>query len=525
MKQILFVALLTLMALGNTFAQVPTAFNYQAVAHDSFGTLLTNRNVSVRFTLSEGVAPGTPQYVETQTATTNQFGLFTLKVGMGTPTFGSMNAVNWLSGNIYLLVEYDQDGGTNYLNMGATQMLSVPYALYAGYTANDSAGVNKAGWLLTGNAGTTYGTNFIGTTDNADVMFKVDNIPSGFIQDSMANTAFGVYVFNSNTSGTGNTALGANALFLNTTGSANVALGVASLYNNPDRSGLVAIGDSALYNNGIGTIKAIQAIQNTAIGSSALFSNTVGAGNTSVGYNSLYSSNFGDFNTAVGTYTLSANTSGTANTAIGYNSLASNTGGNYNTAVGYNAFDTGTNLVNSTALGYEASVDSSNQVQIGNTSVTSIGGQVSWTTYSDGRVKNNIQENVPGLSFLKALRPVTYNYSVQKEDQLLGRTGTNNWPRKYDIEKTTFTGFIAQEVDAAAGNLGYNFSGVDKRARIWGIRYSDFVPTIVKGIQEQQDMIDKQGERILKQQEQIDELTKEIEGLKGLLKSEALSTK
>jgi len=51
------------------------------------------------------------------------------------------------------------------------------------------------------------------------------------------------------------------------------------------------------------------------------------------------------------------------------------------------------------------------------------------------------------------------------------------------------------------------------------------VPTIVKGIQEQQDMIDKQGERILKQQEQIDELTKEIEGLKGLLKSEALSTK
>ena len=65
-------------------------------------------------------------------------------------------------------------------------------------------------------------------------------------------------------------------------------------------------------------------------------------------------------------------------------------------------------------------VDASNKVRIGNTDVTSIGGEVGWTSFSDERIKDNVKENVPGLEFIKALRPVTYHFSIAKENALLG---------------------------------------------------------------------------------------------------------
>ena len=92
---------------------------------------------------------------------------------------------------------------------------------------------------------------------------------------------------------------------------------------------------------------------------------------------------------------------------------------------------------------------------------------------------------------------------------MLGKKHTEDFEGKYDIEKMTFSGFIAQEVDAAAGKLGYDFSGVDKAGPVWGIRYAEFVPSIVKAIQEQQQMIDAntQQNELLKQQ--VEELKKQ----------------
>ena len=169
--------------------------------------------------------------------------------------------------------------------------------------------------------------------------------------------------------------------------------------------------------------------------------------------------------------------------------------------------------MNATAIGSQASADASNKVRIGNGSVTSIGGQVAWTNFSDGRIKKNIRENVPGLVFINLLKPVTYNISLAKEFELMGQNDTLNWAGKNDIEKISFSGLVAQDVEAAANKIGYDFSGVDKTGKIMGLRYSDFVVPLVKAVQElskENTELKKQNDTAEKintsQQKQIDEL-------------------
>jgi hypothetical protein len=174
-------------------------------------------------------------------------------------------------------------------------------------------------------------------------------------------------------------------------------------------------------------------------------------------------------------------------------------------------------------------VDADNKVRIGNSSVGSIGGNVGWTNFSDGRIKNNIKENVPGLAFINLLKPVTYNFNLAKEYELMGQKDSMQWESKNDIEKINFTGFVAQDVEAAAKKINYDFSGVDKTGKIMGLRYSEFVVPLVKAVQEQQAIIEKLQMQVEaakaeipmqtgKQQKMIEDLKKEIEGLKKLLK-------
>jgi len=315
------------------------------------------------------------------------------------------------------------------------------------------------------------------------------------------NSAHGYYALFGNTTGSYNCAAGAYALLFNSVGSCNSAFGYQALYLNSG-SFNTATGYQALYNNTSG-------ISNTSVGNEALRLNTTGNDNTAVGYRAMYSNVSSSSNTACGKYSLYYNTTGDNNVALGYFALFNNTTGGYNTATGINAlannisgtnntaFGNGADLSadgfsNATAIGNTAIADANNKVRIGNTSVTSIGGQVGWTIYSDARVKNNLKEDVPGLSFISLLKPVTYNYNVAKENELLGiKHDTLSWPGKKDIEKMKFSGFVAQEVDMAAQKIGYDFSGVDKTGNVMGLRYADFVVPLVKAIQEQQQQIDE----------------------------------
>jgi len=126
------IVLVVLFVYGNLLGQVPQAFNYQGIARDANGTPIINTNISLRITLKEGGTPGLDVYKETHFVQTNKLGLFSLEVGRGTSTVGVFQDINWGSGSHFIQIEIDPAGGQNFVPMGVAQLLSVPYALYAG---------------------------------------------------------------------------------------------------------------------------------------------------------------------------------------------------------------------------------------------------------------------------------------------------------------------------------------------------------------------------------------------------------
>ena len=287
-------------------------------------------------------------------------------------------------------------------------------------------GKDVKAWQLNGN--TVNGTtDFMGSTNDADVIFKRNNVHAGRI--GIENTSFGV-----------------NALYPASTGS-----------------------------------------QNTAFGNASLYSNTTGSQNTASGAFSLYS-----------------NTTGNYNTASGVSSLYSNTTGNYNTAIGYNAFFSGDSFSNSTALGANTTITASDQVRLGNNAVTSIGGQVDWTTLSDSRFKTENAAKVPGFDFIKKLRPVTYYVDHEAMNRYLEAPKGEDVQNRSSLEakntykpsytKTLESGFMAQEVEQAAKELGYEFNGVDAPKNdkdYYGLRYDQFVVPLVKAVQELNEKLEQ----------------------------------
>jgi len=347
------------------------------------------------------------------------------------------------------------------------------------------------------------------------------------------NTAVGVNALKTNDEGDYNVALGSNALASSTNGDLNIAIGFAALKNANNLSEMIAIGDSAMYNatsNNSG-----YAFGNTAIGSKALFSNTIGKLNTAIGYKALYATTEGMRNTAVGNQALMNNTSGNRNTAVGFKALKYITTKVANTAIGDLAGPTG-DYDNTTSIGFYAGrvFGADNRIEIGNNNVVWIGGQVTWSTFSDRRIKRNVKENVPGLEFIKRLRPVTYHIDAHKQEELIARGDKKrleemrsiDWPSKYDIEKITMTGFIAQEVEQAAKEIGYDFSGVQKAdddPGMYSISYAQFVVPLVKAVQELSEKVNKleNENKALKAkfETELAKQRREIEQLKKLLEN------
>lgn len=107
-----------------------SGINYQAVARNANGTLLSNQSLTVRMSVLGGAANGPVQYQETHSVTTNQLGLFTLQIGNGTPVTGTFAAVPWVNANQYLKVEIAPGNG-NFEALGTTPFKSVPFALFA----------------------------------------------------------------------------------------------------------------------------------------------------------------------------------------------------------------------------------------------------------------------------------------------------------------------------------------------------------------------------------------------------------
>jgi hypothetical protein len=128
----------TIPGLGLLKAQAPYNFNYQAIVRDGEGNALADQVVSIRVIILQGSPSGIVEYSESHTKSTNHEGLLTLAIGNGVLLSGSLSQINWSKGIYFLKIEVDPLGGTAFQEIGTTQLLSVPYALYAEKTNTDS---------------------------------------------------------------------------------------------------------------------------------------------------------------------------------------------------------------------------------------------------------------------------------------------------------------------------------------------------------------------------------------------------
>ncbi len=539
---------LTVLTFFFSSAQIPQGFTYQSILRDSSGNPLSDQvNLPVRIKIFQGADS---VYTETFTASTNQFGLLTLTVGQGTPVQGVFSGINWTTGNYSMKVEINF--GSGYEFMGNNSLLTVPFAMIAKNITSDAPGNLFAG-LYAGNANTyindTTGNwnTFFGSRAGLSNTVGSFNVAVGSEAlytnaNSVENTAVGMRALYANTSGDANTGVGRNALYANTTGNSNTAIGVRALSDNVGGFANTAGGRSTMTSNTSGS-------NNTAFGRSALLTNTTGSNNVAVGVRALYNSTtqsnlvaVGDSalfnngvgatisshsssNTAVGSRSLANNSTGSQNTALGYRALLNNTNGIQNTAIGNLANTSTGSLTNATAIGNSASVNASNKVRIGNGSVTVIEGQVNWSFPSDGRFKINVQENVPGLSFISLLRPVTYNFENKKFQSFLGTPDEelNLSEESYSkADAQIRSGFLAQDVEQACKAIGYSFNGLhvpENEHDNYSISYADFVPSLVKALQEQQEIIINQQnliEALLRSKEETLLRLEKIDAMLGL---------
>ena len=321
---------------------------------------------------------------------------------------------------------------------------AIPYQTAAGATSFSAAGntgqiftsngASAPTWITTlpiANGGTGSSTkNFIDLTTNQ----TIDGIKT-FTTSIVSNS---VMIGKGAGQGSENTAVGNNALGSGT-GARNTALGYNAM------------------NSFVGT-----EMNNTSVGYANMSGLTTGYGNTSIGAETVASLGSGGHNTAIGNQTLRMATS-SYNTVLGASAGNVITTGDGNTIIGRGADVSVGTLGNATAIGYGTVVSASNTVRIGNTSITSIGGQVAWTAASDVRIKKNIVNSKYGLETVLKLRPVEYN--------LLSN----------DLKQV---GFIAQEVQKLVPEVVTGKEGDISKGEVLGITYSNLVPVLAKSIQE-----------------------------------------
>ncbi len=301
------------------------------------------------------------------------------------------------------------------------------------------------------------------------------------------NTATGYRSLESNTTGNQNTATGNEALVSNTSGGENTATGMYSLNYNTEGSNNTATGVESLYNNTTGDY-------NTANGKTALHRNSANSRSTAIGYRAMYyaDSRTTDgretFNTALGAEALlgtstAANNTGRYNTAIGDGALISISKGSHNVGLGYNANLSSGDLVNAIVIGSGATVNANNKIRMGNTSITAADIQVAWNVTSDRRWKEHIQEIPLGIAFIQDLRPVSYH-------------------RKNEESGSREFGLIAQELEETLSRHGYSEKDLGLLNKdsdgYYTVRYNDLIPVLLKGMQEQQALIQELTLRISK---------------------------
>jgi uncharacterized protein (TIGR02145 family) len=166
---VLISTLVLLITFGNSYSQTPMAFKYQAVARDHTGHVISNQEVSIRINILKESLNGQAVYMEKHDTTTNKYGLVTLIIGRGDVLKGDLSNIDWEIDSYFLKIEMDETGGTDYKDMGTTQLLAMPYALYAGNVENANDADADPGNELISNLSLNNDTLYIGDINNYSI--------------------------------------------------------------------------------------------------------------------------------------------------------------------------------------------------------------------------------------------------------------------------------------------------------------------------------------------------------------------
>jgi hypothetical protein len=356
-------------------------------------------------------------------------------------------------------------------------------------TANASS---SSDWKLVGNGSTNPSNNFIGTTDNVALRFRVFDTWSGQI-DNSGNTSFGKNAGQSNGSGTNNTGIGSGALQNTTSGINNTAIGTNALLANISGSNNTAIGYGATTGATLSNATAIGYNASVTQSNSIVFGNggaNVGIGTTAPQY-LLHVAGTATFMKGANTHTgffynATSNVDGIEWVALGTNDAFGSIQRGDN---GYCLhLGKGNSSVNQGILGFYV-----NGSDIGHVDCNVAGTSVTYYTTSDERLKENIRTTRYGLDNLMKIRVADYNY-------------------KSDVKKAEETGFLAQQL--------YQFypqavkpGGEDPKTNPWTVDYGRLTPILVKAVQEQQLIIQSQNARISNEENEIRKLKEKVEQL------------
>ena len=528
------ITLLALVATIATFSQAPEGFNYQATVRNSSGALLLNQIILVKFNVFQNSDTGTIVYSENQTANTDDLGHIALVVGQGTATTGTFSTINWGTGNYYLGIELNS--GSGYVTMGTTQLLSVPYALYAQNSGSAAINPNVQQVLDAGNIAnktvtlpeeaalkiTTIGgdtaekyfygirSHIYGTNgDNRGILAASNGVSQG------RNTGLSSYASNAAT----NTSIYARA-YDATTGSNYGIYGVANGTTGADNRGVQGVADGV---NSVG--------RNT--GTYSIATNSTQLNNGLLGYA------YGDTADNYGVWGVGSDAiNGNDNRGVmGYSTSVTPTGNNYgvtgwaggsevfNIAVGaYSDSGPSTNgnnygvmarasSVTTTGTNYgiysEASNGATNYAGFFNGNVTVTG---TFVQPSDRKLKKDIKPFVSALDKINALSPVTYYYKNEKESGINLPTNLQYGFIAQDLE-TVFPELVTTQVlnMATTGNAGNKKASIDSdekglvsenadakvtpnekttKEEFKGINYTGLISVLTEAIKEQQVLIE-----------------------------------
>ncbi|OFX20508.1 MAG: hypothetical protein A2041_10345 [Bacteroidetes bacterium GWA2_31_9b] len=367
-KQLILIIVFTSILCESIFPQIPESFNYQAVLRNSAGELLKNQSVTIQVSIIENSATGDVVYREQHSKITNNFGMVDLQIGDGTSDLGEFADINWSNITKYIKVEVNI--GSGFVNMGTSQILSVPYALFAGTASNlgdegiyttdsdtlfvvkdhdgnpvfivfpDGAKVinnqvvkgKVGGFAVSGRSPTKLGEEedyLIVTPDSTRIYVNDTTINKGkvggFAVSGRSPTKEESQKYLDLTKA--NYFIGHESGQNLNTGLYNSSLGYQSAYTLTDGESNSFIGYQSGYNTNIGN-------GNLFMGYQTGFSNEDGNYNTFLGYIAGYSNLSGRFNTFLGSFSGYTNTAGSNNTFVGDSTGFFNTEGNYNTFIG-----------------------------------------------------------------------------------------------------------------------------------------------------------------------------------------------